>query len=567
MKLKRPAIHILLGVSVWLAFFNFASAEVIHSFRSDIVVTNDGSFTVEEFIQYDFESMEKHGIYRNIRDSHAQESVSWYKKRIIELELLSVSMDGEPVPYVVEPYDGLSIRIGDADKTISGVHEYMIKYSVDGAIATYNDGRNELYWNVTGDEWTVPITSVTSNISAPPGLLLSEQACYRGLEGSRTNCQIIGNDLWSTITATNLIPGEQLTIAREVNLNVKPRIIERVNLPWLSLGILVIAVWLVFLSLFLYRWRTEHKIKVPIIAQYEPLPDFKPMFSGVLIDHRLDPNDVSAGIVYLAEQGFITIKRTEDKVLGLFNVSDYEITLKRPITETETTFQSELLKLLFKDDDVPEVVTKLSILRNNTSKKQKNALLLKKLQIAVVKDLISREYFESGWHLLYKLLPIYGLVICALVLLVFMDNTMLLIEPIMFTTITSFVIFALFVNRYTKKGYEALNHLKGFKEFMSVTDKERFEFHNAPEKSPEQFMAFLPYAIALRVEKKWTKLFDDIQMEPPSWYSSAGTATAFNAAAFSNELGAFTGAFSTSSGSSGGGSSGGGSGGGGGGSW
>jgi uncharacterized membrane protein len=112
-----------------------------------------------------------------------------------------------------------------------------------------------------------------------------------------------------------------------------------------------------------------------------------------------------------------------------------------------------------------------------------------------------------------------------------------------------------------------LNHLKGFKEFMSVTDKERFDFHNAPEKSPEQFMAFLPYAIALGVEKKWTKLFDDIQMEPPSWYSSVGTATVFNAAVFSSELGAFTGAFSTSSGSSGGGSAGGGSGGGGGGSW
>lgn len=560
MQLKRPATHILLGVSVWLAAFNIASAEVIKSFTSDIDLADEGSFVVTETILYDFEGVERHGIFRNINDSHAQESTSWYKNRAIELELLSVTMDGSAASYVIEPYDGLSVRIGDADTTISGVHEYIIKYKVDGAIAVYEDGRTEIYWNATGDEWLVPINSVKVNISAIKGTLLAQQACYGGY-----SCQIYGDDSYVTFSAQNLSAGQQLTIAKEVQLAIEPRVVERYNLS--GLWIVIIAAWFAVLIRVLYRWRTEHKVKVPIIAQYEPLPDFKPMFSGVLIDHRLDPNDVSAGIVHLAEQGFITIKRTEDKVLGLFNVSDYEITLKRPITETETTFQSELLKLLFKDEDVPEVITRLSILRKNTKKLRKNAVLLQSLQKAVTKDLLERGYLESGWHLLNKLLPLYGLVILALIAFAFMDKNVFLVEPIMFTTIFSFVIFAFSVNRYTKKGYEALNHLKGFKEFMSVTDKERFEFHNAPEKSPEQFMAFLPYAIALGVEKKWTKLFEDIQIEPPSWYSSAGTATAFNAAAFSNELGAFTGAFSSSSGSSGGGSSGGGSGGGGGGSW
>ncbi len=123
--------------------------------------------------------------------------------------------------------------------------------------------------------------------------------------------------------------------------------------------------------------------------------------------------------------------------------------------------------------------------------------------------------------------------------------------------------------RRTKVGYEALDHLKGFKEFLSVTDAERFKFHNAPEKSPEQFMTYLPYAIAFRVEKQWATVFEGISIPNPSWYDG-GSVGAFSAANLTSSLGAFSTSFTASSGtsaSSGGGSSGGGGGGGGGGSW
>ena len=119
------------------------------------------------------------------------------------------------------------------------------------------------------------------------------------------------------------------------------------------------------------------------------------------------------------------------------------------------------------------------------------------------------------------------------------------------------------------KGYEALNHLEGFKLFLTVTDKERFEFHNAPAKSPQLFMEYLPYAIALGVEKEWAKVFSDITIPQPDWYSG-GSVAAFSATDFTSDISAFSSSFSSSSGtsgSSGGGGVGGGGGGGGGGSW
>ncbi len=135
------------------------------------------------------------------------------------------------------------------------------------------------------------------------------------------------------------------------------------------------------------------------------------------------------------------------------------------------------------------------------------------------------------------------------------------------TLIAGAVVF--FVSRRTASGFEAKNHLDGFKLFLSVTDKERFDFHNAPEKSPELFMQYLPYAIALGVEEKWAKVFKGITIPQPDWYSG-GSVNAFSATALTSELTSFSTSFSASSGvsgSSGGGSSGGGGGGGGGGSW
>jgi uncharacterized membrane protein len=126
--------------------------------------------------------------------------------------------------------------------------------------------------------------------------------------------------------------------------------------------------------------------------------------------------------------------------------------------------------------------------------------------------------------------------------------------------------FGVTYQRRTLKGYEALNYLKGFKDYLSTTEKERYKFHNAPALNPEQYMEYLPYAIAFGVEKEWAEVFKDIQITPPDWYQS-DVPKQFNAPAFAASLSSFSTSLSSSagtSGSSGGGSSGGG---GGGGSW
>ena len=125
----------------------------------------------------------------------------------------------------------------------------------------------------------------------------------------------------------------------------------------------------------------------------------------------------------------------------------------------------------------------------------------------------------------------------------------------------------------TSVGYKAWSEVKGFENFLTLTEKERMAFHFAPDKHPEKFSEFLPYAIALGVEKEWAKQFAGLEvMKDQNWYASSYMSS-FIATDFVNHLNSGFASYtksnyvSSSSTGSGGSFSGGGFGGGGGGSW
>jgi len=610
-----------LSVIVWLLCFGVASAEEITSFVSDITINADSSVLITETITYDYGTASKHGIFRNIRETHPQPASTWYKSRYIDYELHSVTRDGHSELYTLQNYNGLSVKIGDPNKTVTGQHVYMISYLARGALAEYPEGI-ELYWNVTGDEWEVPMRNVAVNVKGEGGVrLLPTFACYAGTEDATDAC----TDVWSdgevtSFTQATLRPSEQLTIAQRIQdvSDVYPKeefdmrvylvlylvvsaaiafflkknfifVLVAILFGFLLLGLLAYLVYqftvqtvsfFVFLAL-LYVWKTEYKISRPVIVQYEPYQDFKPMFTGVLFDNRLDSRDITAGIIFLAQQGFISIKEVKRKVM-FFTEKDYEITLLRTSLEAEDSFQVSLLKILFENHENAGESTLLSHMRYSSKKQSQNLAVSRFLEKVIGDDLVSLGFVESKMRKL-SLSYMYGV----LVIIVFVSSVMLpftsaifssyngvvvnisMIVSLIFLVLAFLCILFLGLERRTTKGHEALWHLKGFKQFLSVTEKDRYKFHNAPALNPKQFMEYLPYAIAFGVEKEWAKVFKDIQIDVPSWYGS-DTNSSFNAATFTAGLFSFSNSFSNSTGSSGsvgGGSAGGGGGGGGGGSW
>ena len=72
--------------------------------------------------------------------------------------------------------------------------------------------------------------------------------------------------------------------------------------------------------------------------------------------------------------------------------------------------------------------------------------------------------------------------------------------------------FGWFMPARTITGVRTLEKVLGFEDFLSRTQKDQID---RLEKTPELFEKYLPYAMALRVEKKWAQAFSGIALQPP----------------------------------------------------
>ena len=134
----------------------------------------------------------------------------------------------------------------------------------------------------------------------------------------------------------------------------------------------------------------------------------------------------------------------------------------------------------------------------------------------------------------------------------------------------------------TPDGRKVLDRIMGFRQYLSITERERLDRMHPPEDTPELFERYLPYAIALKVENEWASRFTSVlaaaaasgQAQSMGWYS--GRSDPWNdpgdfadrvGSSLASTVSSASTAPGSSSGSGGGGSSGGGGGGGGGGGW
>jgi len=148
--------------------------------------------------------------------------------------------------------------------------------------------------------------------------------------------------------------------------------------------------------------------------------------------------------------------------------------------------------------------------------------------------------------------------------------------------IVTMIFFAIIMKRPTIRGRAVLDEMLGFKDYLEVAEKDELNQRNPPEKTPQLFEAYLPYALALDVDQQWAEKFAAVFASigqsgnshyQPTWYNGD-----WNTANFSTTTSQLTGGLNSaisssvappgsSSGGGGGGSSGGGGGGGGGGGW
>src|SRR6201999_946177 len=73
-------------------------------------------------------------------------------------------------------------------------------------------------------------------------------------------------------------------------------------------------------------------------------------------------------------------------------------------------------------------------------------------------------------------------------------------------------------------GRKVMDEIEGFRQYLSVAEEDRLNTLNPPNKTPELFERFLPYAIALDCQNAWAKKFAGVLAAagaaevPRQWY-------------------------------------------------
>lgn len=544
--------------------------EIIRTFEVTAELTADRNLIITENIEYDFGQAEKHGIYRYIPEAYIRDGYN-YKYRF---EIISVLRDGQPENYdKSRPGNNLMLKIGRADTTITGKHVYSIKYKTRQAVNFFEDGHSELYWNVTGNEWPVKIEKTEFFLKSPLGNQVKDLmfACFTGPFGStEASCGVSPTDNGLLVSsARQLNDQEGMTVV----FGFPPGLIAKETTGQMVLRILldniILLAPLLTLLAMLYMWFTKGKDPDPeiVIPEYDIPNNFSPLvLSGVLGNGAMPSHGITATIIDMARKGYLHIEYKTKK--GLFSdKTEYTFIQKNKPPETVLAWERILWEGMF-----------------NVGRKQKATIddlkandFYKDVQSAskkASKALEQEHIFASNPYVvrsLYLVAAILGFVIVRVTAGMAPIGTLAT-----FATGVIIAVFGWFMPKRTLDGTKLVAKVKGFKWFLSVTEAERLKFHNAPARTPEQFMEFLPVAIALGVEKEWAEQFKDLQMRPPEWaegdvsaITAVGLAHAMSSMHTQTSSTAYNPPSSSGSGGSGfsGGGSGGGGGGGGGGSW
>ena len=559
-----------IGGLIFVAPVNQVHAqEIIPNYLTNIVINKDGSVNVSEEITYDFGSTEHHGITRNIPYKYKARGGN-YKLRISNITVTDDK--GIAVPFTKSTGGGeIQLKIGDPETFVTGQHIYKLSYTVRRAINFFGD-HDEFYWNAIGQSSEVGVTKAQVTVTAPAQM--NPVVCYTGAAAStEQNCSIVGgNTNTATITLTKpLSAKEGITVVAGMPVGSidKPTTAQKLKDIILDNGILVLPL-LVLIGMY-YIWQRfgkDAKRKNAIVAQYEAPDNLSAMYVGALMHSSVANKDIAAEVIYLATQGYLKIEQLDTKALLVFNSHDYKFTKLTKPTEGLAPQTRALLNKIFASG-------KNEVLLSELKGDKDFGTALAGIKHSVMKNLVADGYYRAN-PVVVKSAWLAGAFIGGAALTGFLGSSIGYIGGIAgAASWIILLIFAYLMPARTQKGADTLAKIYGLEDYMSVAEKDRMAFHDAPEKKPEQFSILLPFAIALGVEAAWAAQFKGLT-QAPSWYTSTSS-QAFNAMAFTNSLSNFSGsmqsaassASSASSGGSGfsGGSSGGGFGGGSVGSW
>jgi uncharacterized membrane protein len=488
----------------------------IADFQDNITVEKDGSALVTERITLAFVG-EWHGIHRTIPIEYPGPNGTNYE---LFLSVISVTDGSSKLKYDTSIANGardLKIYLPDA---MNATRTVEIIYRVRNGTRFFKD-YDEFYWNVTGNDWPVPIDHAAAAVRFPDSASGSLRAqAFTGVYGSTqrdATAEVDGSQ--AEFATNNALPMRGgLTIDVYIPKDILQEPSALTKFVWFVSGNPVLFLPLATLAGMFTLWWYKGRDPDPgmsVAPMYEPPAGISPAEAGTLLDDTIHPRDITSTMVDLAVRGYIKIEETAEKVL-LFTHKDYVFHLLKAREQWGADLaphERVMLENVFAGGND----TRLSDLKNRFY-----------TAVPIIRQDIMAALKTKGIYLLdpesangYSIgAAIAILAVFALFQYLgwanFFNSISLLLVCVPLSALIWWL-FARVMTAKTMKGARTRVAVLGFQEFMNRVDAERLKLM-----LPTTFEKFLPYAMALGVEHHWAQAFAGIIKDPPSWYVTPG---------------------------------------------
>lgn len=560
---------------LFLSAYTYAGERII-LFDADIQVHKNGTQLVKEAITVHAAGRDiRHGIVREFPTTYWDRSGIKY---VVDFKIKEILLDGQKVSYNIHHVsNGTKIYLGNPKAYLApGQHTFTITYQTNRQLGSFDD-HDELYWNVTGNGWRLPIDQARVNVTLPKDIILHQITfdAFTGLyghQGSSFKGAVLPDGTISITTTRHLQRYEGFTIVvgwPKGHIDY-PGIIQQII--WFAqdnahIIIFFIGLFLIILIMgYIYRKNQQLEDAKPAIPLFYPPQNMSAGAMSYIIKHGYSHTAFAAEIMSMAVHQWLTITYTPGYLYG----GTYTLTKSTQEPTGSSSLYTQLRDRLFKSSDSIKLTQKNA--RTITSC-QKILASTYQATYGALFDTHLNEFFLAG---IIAALSVFGIALATDTL-----HEWLLIPAGIYAFIICLGYMSL--KSYTQEGMTLKREIDGFKLFLATTETERLKIIGTPPtKTPELYEEYLPYATALGVEKQWNQQFASVfahlaeQGKPytPIWFIGPRNYH-FSPGNFSSQLGSSMSSAISSSGSrpggssgfGGGGRSGGGGGGGGGGGW
>lgn len=445
--------------------------------------------------------------------------------------------------------DYMEIRIGDPDTTVRGTQTYVITYTVTGIVnqdvATPGmDNMDQIYWNVIGTGWQIPLGNISVTINTPSDVLAT--TCYTGRDYTAPCDEHRSSGATATYTKDLLQPGEGMAVVGGWPVGTYPgaklNLVSTSQNPFdlvnggavpagFAAALAALSGWL--LTRLNKRGRDEQYANVtpgmvPVAGdnveikreevrdapvEYAPPRGIPPRLVGAVAREGTANQDVTASIIDLAVRGYVLMQQGERNSFSLTRTAqspDTLIPVDRQIYDQLFGSSSYISSQDMADKDFYASYTAI--------------------QAMIKKEFDAQKWYRKNPGSVVAAYLAGGLVIAALggVISILVGPGLAQAGMLGIGWLgLPFVILGVGVMILSRRmpvrtplGSAVAIQALGFKKYLETAEADQIKW----EEGQDIFSQYLPYAISFGCADRWAKVFEDLAargapVPEPTWYT------------------------------------------------